>query len=407
MKLLVFAHTPPPHHGQSYMVKLMLDGFGGDRRRRRNRNADDNRFGVECYHVNARLSKTLADIGTLRPLKFLVLSLHCMKAIWCHFRYGIDVMYYIPAPGKRVALSRDWVVMTLCRPFFKHLILHWHAAGLGKWLETEVQRRVRAVTYRTMGHASVSIVLSDYNRADALKLLPRKVRVVHNGIADPCPEFEQSILPQRRARLAARLGALQGMGPNARKDCIIQVLYLAHCTREKGVFDAAEGVLTANAMLAEQGSGCRMVLSVAGSFLDEREGAEFTRFLQERQAEESIRQLGFVSGEQKRKLLEGSDVFCFPTFFRNENEPVNLIEALAFGLPVVTTRWRSVPEILPRPHPGLVSIRSPRQVAEALVHMGTLDCFAQARRHFLDRYLLDQHLNNLAHAIQEVENPSA
>ena len=30
MKLLVFAHTPPPHHGQSYMVKLMLDGFGGD-----------------------------------------------------------------------------------------------------------------------------------------------------------------------------------------------------------------------------------------------------------------------------------------------------------------------------------------------------------------------------------------
>ena len=27
MKLLVFAHTPPPHHGQSYSVKLMLEGF--------------------------------------------------------------------------------------------------------------------------------------------------------------------------------------------------------------------------------------------------------------------------------------------------------------------------------------------------------------------------------------------
>src|SRR5712671_6997716 len=34
MKLLVFAHTPPPHHGQSYMVKLMLDGFGGDQRQK-------------------------------------------------------------------------------------------------------------------------------------------------------------------------------------------------------------------------------------------------------------------------------------------------------------------------------------------------------------------------------------
>ena len=34
MKLLVFAHTPPPHHGQSYMVQLMLEGFGGDARRK-------------------------------------------------------------------------------------------------------------------------------------------------------------------------------------------------------------------------------------------------------------------------------------------------------------------------------------------------------------------------------------
>ncbi len=34
MKLLVFAHTPPPHHGQSYMVQLMLEGFGGDVRKK-------------------------------------------------------------------------------------------------------------------------------------------------------------------------------------------------------------------------------------------------------------------------------------------------------------------------------------------------------------------------------------
>jgi len=34
MKLLVFAHTPPPHHGQSYMVQLMLEGFGGDARKK-------------------------------------------------------------------------------------------------------------------------------------------------------------------------------------------------------------------------------------------------------------------------------------------------------------------------------------------------------------------------------------
>src|SRR6185369_6778012 len=73
MKLLVFAHTPPPHHGQSYMVQLMLEGFGGDRRKRgkgNNRAANSpstpSSYDIECYHVNARLSSKLEDIGNLR-----------------------------------------------------------------------------------------------------------------------------------------------------------------------------------------------------------------------------------------------------------------------------------------------------------------------------------------------------
>jgi len=32
MKLLVFTFIPPPHHGQSYRVQLMLAAFGRGRR---------------------------------------------------------------------------------------------------------------------------------------------------------------------------------------------------------------------------------------------------------------------------------------------------------------------------------------------------------------------------------------
>src|SRR5205823_968373 len=76
MKLLVFAHTPPPHHGQSYMVQLMLEGLGGDHRTRKGRaeaaKSGAARYGVECYHVNARLSKKLEDIGDLRIGKLVL-----------------------------------------------------------------------------------------------------------------------------------------------------------------------------------------------------------------------------------------------------------------------------------------------------------------------------------------------
>ena len=98
MKLLVFAHTPPPHHGQSYMVRLMLDGFGGDHRRNA-RTAEASRHGITCYHVNARLSRNLEDIGEFRPQKVLLLLSYCLQAIWCRFRYGVTTLYYIPSPG--------------------------------------------------------------------------------------------------------------------------------------------------------------------------------------------------------------------------------------------------------------------------------------------------------------------
>lgn len=123
MKLLVFAHTPPPHHGQSYMVQLMLAGFGGDCRNDEGQSSaeaegrEGKSFGIDCYHINARLSQKLEDIGDLRIGKFILLIGYCAQAIWCRFRHGVTNFYYIPAPGKRSALYRDWMVMLICRPF--------------------------------------------------------------------------------------------------------------------------------------------------------------------------------------------------------------------------------------------------------------------------------------------------
>ncbi|HTD88545.1 MAG TPA: hypothetical protein VK850_18370, partial [Candidatus Binatia bacterium] len=117
MKLLVFAHKPPPHHGQSYMVQLLLDGLKGS--------------AIRVYHVNARLSDDLEDIGRMRWLKVFALFRYCLQAIWLRVTQGVNYFYYVPASGHRAPLYRDWIVMLLCRPFFKRVIYHWHSAGLG------------------------------------------------------------------------------------------------------------------------------------------------------------------------------------------------------------------------------------------------------------------------------------
>ena len=413
MKLLVFAHTPPPHHGQSYMVQLMLGGFGGDHRKRLHhfvaRNPAGDVHGIQCYHVNNRLSRQLEDIGEFRGGKVLVLIAHCIEAIWCRFRYGVTNFYYIPAPGKRSALYRDWIVMFLCRPFFKTLTLHWHAAGLAKWLETAVQIRTRAITYRGAKNADLSIVLSRYNLADAHKLYPHAVRIVNNGIPDPCPDFATTVLPRRQARFATRARLLAGEKVDSAELAllgqpqVVRVLYLAHCTQEKGLFDAIHGVVIANRMLKEKNLPVSVKLFAAGAFVTREEQQEFDTLMTDPEVARAVEKGGFVSGPEKARAFRDADLFCFPTYYLGENQPVNIIEALAHGLPIVTTMWRSLPEMLPTEYPGLVPVRSPRHVAKALLELMERESGQSLREIFLERFTMEKHLSSLADAILSVE----
>ena len=415
MKLLVFAHTPPPHHGQSYMVQLMLEGFGGDARQPKTE-ADGvkaNCHDIQCYHVNARFSRSLSDVGKFQGAKMLLVFWFCLQAIWIRYRYGVTNFYYVPAPGKKLALYRDWLVMLVCRPFFKKLILHWHAAGLAKWLEMENSIQYRAITWRMFRPVDLSIVLSRFNQGDGQKLLSGKTMVLGNGIPDPCSDFMATMLPRRRARLAARVRLLAGKSLQPSETAaaggapqIVKILYLAHCMRKKGLFDAVEAVRLANRQLAKRGSPLQLQLAVAGHFVTSDEQAEFDRLRRDPELTGALRHVGFVSGDRKSALYREADIFCFPTYYPAESFGLVVVEAMAFGLPIVTTRWRSLPELFPMDYPGLVDVQSPDQVASALIQFATSpkdDLPTQLRSRFQDHFVFEQHLANLAAALHSVE----
>jgi glycosyltransferase involved in cell wall biosynthesis len=113
--------------------------------------------------------------------------------------------------------------------------------------------------------------------------------------------------------------------------------------------------------------------------------------------------VGFVSGEKKIRLLREADLFLFPTRYLGENQPVNLIEAMAFGLPIVTTRWRSLPEMLPPDYPGLVSGQNPDEIAATILKVLASRSDERVRKHFCERFTLERHLADLATAIRSVE----
>jgi glycosyltransferase involved in cell wall biosynthesis len=400
MKLVVFAHTPPPHHGQSYMVQLMLDGLGGDARRRKS--SPPHPLGIECYHVNARFSRGLEDIGSFQGAKLFLILWFWLQALWIRFRYGAKNFYYVPAPGKRVALYRDWLVMFLCRPFFQNVILHWHAAGLAKWLETETNIGARAATWRCFRPVNLSIVISRYNVADAEKLLSRRICVVNNGIPDPCPDFDRNLLAHRLQRFAERQRVFAGNHAGA--PLPVKLLFLAHCSREKGLFAAIEAVRRANRQLAGSDLPMRLKLTIAGNFVAEEEKTAFEGLCQDAEIGPALEYAGFVSAGQKETIYREADMFIFPTQYFGENQPVNIIEALAYGLPIVTTRWRSLPEMLPPDYPGLVADQNPDALAAAILQVLALRSGQKGRDHFTATFTLERHLAALAAALHTVES---
>jgi glycosyltransferase involved in cell wall biosynthesis len=101
-------------------------------------------------------------------------------------------------------------------------------------------------------------------------------------------------------------------------------------------------------------------------------------------------------------VIREADVFCFPTYYANEAQPINLIEAAAFGLPLVTTRWRSIPEFMPPGHPGLVNPRQPAEVAAALVAVLGDDGVA-FRDLYEKQFSLARHLEALAAALRRTD----
>ena len=361
MKLLVFAHKPPPHHGQSYMVQLVLDGLKTSP--------------IQLFHVDARLSRGTEDIGRMRWLKVFVLLKYCLQAIWLRSTEGINNFYYVPANGNRAPLYRDWLVMLLCRPFFKRVIYHWHSAGLGEWLEQKARPWERWVSARLMSGPDLSIVLGNYNRRDADALASRSVAVIPNGIPDPRPDFENDVLPIRLTQAERRRGG---------EPYTFQVLYLGLCYRPKGLFDLLEAIVIANEKL--KGTPVRMKLVVAGGFYVEAERAEFERRASQPDLINWVEYKGFVSGDQKRGLLRTSDCLCFPTYYEAESFGLVVIEAMAYGLPLVITNWRSVPEVVPPGYEHVVEPRAPEQLAKAMVSLLGEGYDPRLREHFLKHY---------------------
>ena len=88
--------------------------------------------------------------------------------------------------------------------------------------------------------------------------------------------------------------------------------------------------------------------------LDEDIGAtaELKRLAKEYGIENSIHFLGPVSGEAKLKLLGEAGIVILPSY--GENMPISVLEGMAAGKPIISTRVGAIPEVIVNKKSGLL-----------------------------------------------------
>ena len=352
-------------------------------------------LGIEVFHVDVRLSDDLRDVGAARGGKVPALLRYCAQARKLGRQHGISALYYVPSPPRRTPLYRDWIALARLRGTFPHLIYHWHSAGLGDWLAHSASWWERLISRRLLSRPALSLVLAEVLRPDAEQLASERTEVVNNAVADPCPDFGNAVVPSRQIKLEQR----RARGGEVR------VLFLALCSTDKGLFDAVDAVAMANTLAAKRTPELRFRLEIAGAFPDANTEGKFRQRVTEPDVQGAVEYLGFLDHEGKRAALLRADVFLFPSYYAFETHPLSVVEAMAFGLPVVATRWRGIPEMLPDGLADLVEPRNPAALAQALVDAATSDRGLRLRTRYEQRYTLDRFLERLATALKTVEPP--
>lgn len=351
--IVVLAQTPPPDHGQSRMVALMLDVLRRD-------------GSVDVVHINARFSRTLEEIGEGSLLKIGLSIRYLLQAMIERLKHHDPVLYYVPGPVKLSAVARDWILLGILRLFYRRVVFHWHAIGQGEWahgsarlalpVRSTLDHIARKLSAVVLASPTLSIVVSKNSHRDAAAVGSKDIQVVPNGIEDPCPDCEIRILPMRESRW-------NELRRNPRQP--IRLLFLSHGTAAKGLFDTLEAVR----LMADKPEwrDRAVTLTLAGG-IGRQDQAHFD--LQHKITENAwsgrltIDLAGYVAGNQKSSCYEQHDLFIAAS--RWESFGLTVVEAMAHGMPVVAAASDGVMGILPAGYPYLVPVADPESLSTSL-----------------------------------------
>jgi glycosyltransferase involved in cell wall biosynthesis len=262
-----------------------------------------------------------------------------LRSVWRR-RSSVDVIYFTVSESYAGNL-KDVLIYVICYRQLARMVIHLHGgAGMRRLMlgGNALIRRLNAFFLRRLGGV---IVLGPTHVPIYRGIVPEeRIHIV--------PNFADDGLFSTPERIAAKFGQRP-----------LRLLFLSNLLPGKGHEELVQAFFALDAE-----TRAAIEIDFAGGFETEDQKE---RFLAGIAGVPNICYHGTVIGERKRQLFDQAHVFCLPTYYPYEGQPISILEAYASGCAVISTDHSGIPDVFRDDVNGfLVSKRSVPDLQRAI-----------------------------------------
>lgn len=300
-KILFIGPLPPPIDGQS---KATAAGF------------DALNYKSHLVVVNLNRNSLKRDFAT-QILRIFALLLIFFKVFFYRFRVN---SIYLSISESTLGNIKDLIIYILLIGKLKNLTIQM-LGGSGINSIVNDKKFIFKINKFFISKVSGVIVEGEFGKRIFKNFLPdHKICTINN--------FSDEFLFINDVEFCNKFKSLEK----------INILYLSNMIKEKGYYELLQAFINLPAEFKGYFS-----LNFVGNFSTETDKRLFLEIVS---MEDNINYIGpFIDGIDKKNLYLKSHVFCLPTYYPYEGQPISILEAYATGCVVMTTMHAGIPDI--------------------------------------------------------------
>jgi len=328
--ILIVAPLPPPYHGMATATKMLCNSKVKDY------------FQLEIINTNSSVLKQQWRFN----LKRIGQILKSWGVFLCKLAKYRPHLVYLTIAQSKVGFLKDSFFVVLAKLFRRKTVVHFHG-GLFELTYQQSNWLLQRLMAYLLDLNDVIIVLTDSLKSLTKGIIKEeKVWVIPNAV-------DRNLVMSERetAKIFQKL--------KEQKKRVFTILYFSNLIMSKGYFDILK-------------AACELKTSdfkflFVGSWPDQKERQEAENFVNNNHIAEIVSFIELALGDTKKELFMNSDIFVLPTYYSIEGLPISLLEAMACGLPVITTRYRGIQDVVSEGQNGFfVPAQDPIAIAEKI-----------------------------------------